>query len=136
MNGGPFHRDGSLVGAVLIEDGTIVSDDFGSTVGLGVASASSSKFWIMGRLDSAEQALELGVQQFVSGFDWLVYNGRNIAANRSDTTGALRAARSALGIASNGTLLLLVSDGCEHWYVVVRTVLPFHLYLVPMHSAL
>jgi exopolysaccharide biosynthesis protein len=123
MNGGPFQRDGSLCGVVVVEDGTMVASDFGSTVGFGIAKPSPAKIgsisnasvWIMGRLQYAEVAKELNVRQFVSGFDWLVYNGRNIAAYGNNTTGADRAARSALGVTKDGTLLLVVSDGCEHW---------------------
>jgi Phosphodiester glycosidase len=124
MNGGPFQGDGSLCGVVVVENGTMVASDFGPLVGFGVAkprraenatTSSSAPVWIMGRLASVEQAKALNVQQFVSGFDWLVYNGRNIALYRNNTTGAVRAARSALGVKRDGTLLWVVSDGCEHW---------------------
>lgn len=122
MNGGPFQRDGSLCGVVVVENGTLVASDFGPMVGFGMAQSKSlknasadSSFWIMGRFESAEQMQEWNVQQFVTGFDWLVYDDYNIAAYRNNTTGAARAARSALGVKRDGTLLLVVSDGCEHW---------------------
>jgi exopolysaccharide biosynthesis protein len=55
------------------------------------------------------------LQEFVTGFDWLVYNGTVKVGN--DTTGALRAPRTVIGLDSQGRLLLLVVDGCEFWYV-------------------
>ena len=73
--------------------------------------------WVIGRIDNMTHAQTLGIEQFVTGFDWLVYNYSNVALYRNNTTGAKRASRSAVGITSNGTLLLLVTDGCEHWYV-------------------
>jgi Phosphodiester glycosidase len=133
MNGGPFHLDGSSVG-VLVKDGTTLSNDFGPNIGFGIGTvpseqksyhpnttcrhdvASYHSFWVIGRLDHASQVVELGIQQFVTGFDWLVYNYSNIVPYRNNTTGAYRASRSAVGVAANGTLFLIVTDGCEHWY--------------------
>ena len=127
MNGGPFNPNGSSVGVVIVQNGTFVSTDFGPNIGFGIATkpkaqnvtndttALVSQYWVIGRIDNITQAHTLGIEQFVTGFDWLVYNYSNIAMYRNNTTGATRASRSAIGITSNGTLLLLVTDGCEHW---------------------
>lgn len=81
----------------------------------------SSSHWVIGSMDSAEQWTDLGVTQFVTGFDWLVYNGTAVAAN--NTTGAEEAPRTAIGVNDRGILMLLVADGCEHWYVSLLMLL-------------
>jgi exopolysaccharide biosynthesis protein len=130
MNGGPFHSDGSSVGIVMVQNGTFLSKDFGPNIGFGIAtqrrmSTSDVKntttplftsFWVMGRIDTEDQARRIGIQQFMTGFDWLVYNFTNIVLYRDDTNVASsRASRSTIGITADGTVLLLVTDGCEHW---------------------
>lgn len=123
MNGGPFNSNGSSVGVVMVLNGTFASTDFGPNVGFGIATIPTSlpngtalaSYWVVGRLNNISQTRMLGIEQFVSGFDWLVYNYSNIALYRNNTTGAMRASRSAIGITADGILLLLVTDGCEHW---------------------
>jgi Phosphodiester glycosidase len=150
MNGGPFHSDGSSVGVVVVQDvnGTsqLLSNDFGPNIGIGIAmtnhslnyptknnsindkcdekvnTPTSSSFWVIGRLANETQVHALNIQQFVTGFDWLVYNYTNIVHhNISSTTTTIdptsRASRSTIGITSDGKLLLFVTDGCEHWFV-------------------
>jgi hypothetical protein len=69
------------------------------------------------------------IRNFVSGFEWLVYRGRRVAARYKTTTtrsmeepSALRAPRTAIGIDSKNNLMLLVVDGCERWYVRLRVL--------------
>jgi hypothetical protein len=147
INGGPFHSDGSSVGVVVVQNnGTqhILSNDFGPNIGIGISipnttrnntttdkvngttisSVPSTTFWVIGRLDNEAQIRALNVQQFVTGFDWLVYNYTNIPQQLYHNNGipstidaSSRASRSTIGITSDGKLLLFVTDGCEHWFV-------------------
>jgi hypothetical protein len=109
-NGGPYNADGTSVGAVIV-DGNIVEDRFDG-VGFGVT---TNRTWVIGRVESSEQARALRLQHYVTGFDWLVYNGSAVAMERNNTTGADKAPRTAVGIESEGRLMLLVADGCEKW---------------------
>jgi exopolysaccharide biosynthesis protein len=111
-NGGPYHSDGTCVGAVIV-DGIIVEDRFDS-VGFGVT-RQPNLTWVIGRVKSAEQARALRLQHYVTGFDWLVYNGSAVAMERNNTTGADKAPRTAVGVDSEGRLMLLVADGCQKW---------------------
>jgi hypothetical protein len=111
-NGGPYNTDGTCVGAVIV-DGNIVEDGFGS-VGFGVTQQ-PNRTWVIGQVESSEQARALQLQHYVTGFDWLVYNGSDVSMERNNTTGADKAPRSAVGIDSQGRLMLLVADGCEKW---------------------
>jgi exopolysaccharide biosynthesis protein len=111
-NGGPYNSDGMCVGAVIV-DGNIVKDHFDG-VGFGVTHA-PNRTWVIGQVESAEQARALRLQHYVTGFDWLVYNGEDVAMGRNNTTGAVKAPRTAVGIDSEGRLMLLVADGCEKW---------------------
>lgn len=60
----------------------------------------------------------LGLQYYVTGFDWLVYNGIAVADQFNNTTGADKAPRTAIGVDGEGKLMLLVVDGCQRWYVL------------------
>jgi len=43
------------------------------------------RYWIVGRLrDASRDDEELRVEQFVTGFDWLVYDGKNVAVDDGD----------------------------------------------------
>jgi hypothetical protein len=144
VNGGPFHADGSSVG-VLVVDGSLVKDDTlgPNVVGFGVTrprrrytrrddgrhdvlddddntdnNNNNTKAthhlasWVLGTPPS--QAVLADLEWFVTGFDWLVREGVNVASH--DATGAPRAARTAVGIdGHDGSLVLLVADGCERW---------------------
>jgi hypothetical protein len=121
-NGGPFQKDGSCVGAV-VSNGHVVAQEFGS-VGFGLASQWEQdenrqvSRWVIGSIDNTTQATTLGLQQFVTGFDWLVYDGMAVStAEFNNTTGAEEAPRTAIGVNNKGQLMLLVTDGCELWYV-------------------
>jgi exopolysaccharide biosynthesis protein len=111
-NGGPYHSDGTCVGAVIV-DGNIVEDRFDS-VGFGVT-RQPNRTWVIGPVESSEQARALRLQHYVTGFDWLVYNGSAVAMDRNNTTGSDKAPRTAVGIDSEGRLMLLVADGCQKW---------------------
>ena len=111
-NGGPFQADGTCVGAAIV-NGKVVADDFGGT-GFGVTKGPETK-WVLGAVDSIQKAQELGVQHYVTGFDWLVENGQNVAKLYNNTTGGEKAPRTAIGIDFEGRLLQMVADGCEHW---------------------
>jgi hypothetical protein len=113
-NGGPYHTDGTCVGAVIV-DGNIIEDRFDS-VGFGVT-RQPNQTWVIGQVKSSEQARALRLQHYVTGFDWLVYNGSAVAMERNNTTGVDKAPRTAIGIDAEGRLMLLVADGCEKWYV-------------------
>lgn len=146
-NGGPFSRDGSCVGAVVANGRTVVGEFGAGAVGFGVAYYSVSPrrrrrrpsslrrqqeeeedgndddgddrelVWVVGAIESAAQAAGLGLRHFVTGFDWLVYDGKAVASAFNNTTGAEEAPRTAVGVNQQGKLMLLVADGCELWYV-------------------
>ncbi|KAL7569227.1 hypothetical protein ACA910_016782 [Epithemia clementina (nom. ined.)] len=110
INGGPFHKDGSTAGALII-DGKIIIDDFGGAAGFGVTGKPTVQ-WVLGSL-TKERAYQLGVVHFVTGFDWLVYNGENVAAKQRFKPAIKRAPRTAVGVDKTGNLLIIVADGCE-----------------------
>jgi len=59
------------------------------------------------------------LESFVTGFYWLVYDGVVVAKDDDNGKGTelQRAARTAIGTTSDGSLVILVVDGCEKWYV-------------------
>jgi hypothetical protein len=71
---------------------------------------------VVGSLSTREQ-LD-ATQDFVTGFGWLVYQGRNVVVEPDDEkrTGAARAPRTAVGVTGSGRLVVVVADGCEKWY--------------------
>jgi exopolysaccharide biosynthesis protein len=111
-NGGPYHEDGTCTGAVIVNGDTVI-DRFDG-VGFGIT-RKPSKMWVIGSVASAEQAATLGLQHYVTGFDWLVYSGKSVATERNNTTGASQAPRTAVGVDAVGRLMLLVADGCQNW---------------------
>jgi hypothetical protein len=135
VNGGPYQTDGTPVG-VVIANGTIVAggddhtDDTTNSVGFGITR--DGNYYILGNInakrrrrdDNDDNGIAINedddniiddLQEFVTGFDWLVYNGTAQVGN--DTTGAVRAPRTAIGVDGHGRLLWFVVDGCEVWYV-------------------
>ena len=102
-NAGPYQADGSCVGSVAIQGRWIQTDG-------GVGWGRTATEYIFGDVDPQQ---EVGIVNFVTGFDWLVYKGQSVAFN--NTTGALRAPRTAVGIDTLGRLMILVVDGCEWW---------------------
>jgi len=123
-NGGPFHADGTCAGAVIVNSTTIAFDFEGSSVGFGITTNqhpsnnnnNDQQQWVIGNVQSEQYAIdELGLQYFVTGFDWLVYEGISVARQFNNTTGAERAPRTAIGVTKDGILLILVADGCQLW---------------------
>ena len=112
VNGGPFHRDGSTAGALII-DGKVIIDDFGGASGFGVTAGPSPQ-WILGPV-SEQDVTRLGIVDYVTGFDWLVYNGHNVATKQQHMPAIKRAPRTAVGVDKFGNLILMVADGCERW---------------------
>jgi exopolysaccharide biosynthesis protein len=114
-NGGPFQKDGESVGGVVI-DFDIVSTDFSpENVGFGISH--DEKYWILGGIANASEAKELGVQYYLTGFDWLVYQGTPTSQNEYHTGKHHdRAPRTAIGVDKHGRLLLLLVDGCEECF--------------------
>lgn len=110
-NGGPFESltNGVCTGAVLM-DGNVISGRFSSSsVGFGKTQGNR---WVLGGLADENEAQQIGVTDFVTGFGWLVYNGRAVVSD-NNPTGAVKAPRTAIGINPQGELLLLVVDGCQ-----------------------
>jgi len=113
-NGGPFQVDGSCVGAVIV-NGNVIANDFGGTgFGITTTRGPQSSSWVIGTIDTVQQAQDLGIQHYVTGFDWLVEYGENVVVDNN--TGGKEAPRTAIGVDHQGRLLLMVADGCEHWY--------------------
>ena len=139
VNGGPFHRDGTCAGAVLLvedddnDNATVVrADDFGS-VGLG--RTKDDTMWIIGPVASEREAIvDLDLRYYVTGFDWLVYDGKVVASQFNNTTGADQAPRTAVGLTASGVLVIVVADGCQFWYVLVPhdTYCPGSIYPTPL----
>jgi hypothetical protein len=121
-NGGPFNPDGTSSGPLVLK-GKLhhhqsnhhqQTDESSDYIGFGTT---RNKEWVLG---SFAQVRHLDPWDFVTGFNWLVYDGTMVANNSQNPTGAYQAARTAIGVDWNSTLLLIVSDGCERWYVTLR----------------
>lgn len=119
VNAGPFGRDGEPVGSV-VSNGRVrqFEPPSGDFVGFGVTEPrtnASASAWVVGSL-SAVTDLE-SLREFVTGFGWLVYQGRNVVVEPDDDerTGAMRAPRTAMGVTAHGSLVVVVADGCEKW---------------------
>ncbi len=108
-NAGPYHADGSSVGLV-VSHGEIRHESYG---GVGFGLTKDSTHWVLGTPNRSDVFY---LSDFVTGFDWLVRDGAMV--NSTDTTGAVLAARTAIGVDDEGRLLLMVIDGCEKWYVL------------------
>jgi hypothetical protein len=119
-NGGPFNPDGTSSGPLVIK-GKLQSSNHHQTEAasdhIGFGTTRDNNTWVIG---SFAQVRHLDLWNFVTGFNWLVYDGRIVANNSHNPTGAYQAARTAIGVDWNSTLLLMVSDGCERWYVPNR----------------
>ena len=118
MNGGPFHRDGSSVGLVSM-NGTVISN--GTTKFPGFGTTRDGAAFVLGAFQSATDLASHDVLDFVTGFDWLVWDGA-VLVPPDDPTGAVRAPRSAIGVDYDSNTLLLVVDGCEKWWVGCHTM--------------
>ncbi|KAG7373071.1 exopolysaccharide biosynthesis protein [Nitzschia inconspicua] len=115
-NGGPFAVDGLNTGPTVISgmlqrttnsslyDTTLVG--FGTTI---------HHEWLLGnyRQLQAQYGSNVSIDNFCTGFGWLVYRGTVVANNTVNPTGAYRAPRTAIGLDRHGNVLLVVADGCE-----------------------
>lgn len=137
-NGGPFHADGTSVG-IVVSNGHMIHESYGG-IGFGLyvppekqhqrqersqSQQQSQSKWVLGKLVNASQTV--GLQHFVTGFDWLVWEGTNVAVvvedrsndsnyNNNETSArVVKSARTAVGIDFDGKLVMLVADGCEKW---------------------
>ena len=121
VNGGPFHADGTSCGPIVV-DGVLVQGAGSSGDLIGFGRTDRSEF-LLGSYQqfmdgSKSRASHHGfIQSFITGFHWLVYDGKVVA--RDDDNGheskIQRAARTAIGTTSDGSLVILVVDGCEKW---------------------
>ncbi|OEU06104.1 hypothetical protein FRACYDRAFT_256530 [Fragilariopsis cylindrus CCMP1102] len=96
---------------------------------------SKKKYWVMGTYGQLVSTLSSSssnnsntntkkkIWNFVTGFDWLVYNGKslvndnnsNINNNNPTMAGrAYRAPRTVIGLDQDSNVILLVVDGCEY----------------------
>lgn len=108
-NGGPYNADGSGIGLVVNHQ-QIWHESYG---GVGFGLARDGLHWAIGTPEAADAS---NLSDFVTGFDWLVRDGALV--NHTDTTGAVKSARTAIGVDWQGRLVLIVVDGCEKWYVL------------------
>jgi Phosphodiester glycosidase len=127
VNAGPFERDGKFVGSV-VSNGRVrqykpPSADY---VGFGVTEprANATSSWVVGSLSTVDELESL--RDFVTGFGWLVYQGRDVVVEPDDEerTGAARAPRTAIGVTTHGSLVVVVADGCEKWCVSQQGTCP------------
>ncbi len=142
-NGGPFDKGGRWNSGPTVSEGRLIrtkpcpekSQFFGfgiafeETPGNSRKSKKSAKHrhWIMGQYGQlVRSSSSLSIWDFVTGFGWLVYNGRprvtspnsnndDDDVNQLDPTGATRAPRTAVGLDKDSNLMLLVVDGCQNW---------------------
>ena len=105
VNGGPFQADGTPVGLVVAQGHILRQVGSPTDVGFG----SNGTHYHIGSITDA-----VHLQDYVTGFDWLVRDARNVVVE--DKTGAHRAARTAMGVTTDGQLVLAVTNGCERWY--------------------
>jgi hypothetical protein len=112
-NGGPFHADGSSCGPVVMR-GQLLENANSTTTTTDMVGFGTSKRneWLLG---TYQQFASSDVYDFVTGFGWLVYDGNVVADDTDNPTGAVRAARTAIGLNDANELLLFVADGCEKW---------------------
>ena len=140
-NGGPFDKGGRWNSGPTVSEGRLIrtkpSPEKSEFFGFGIAfeetpgNSSNSKtstkhrHWIMGQYGQlVRSSSSLSIWDFVTGFGWLVYNGKtrvtsrnsnNNDVNQLDPTGAIRAPRTAVGLDKDSNLMLLVVDGCQNW---------------------
>ena len=117
INGAPFHRNSTTWG-VLVTNGTVRSEYWNQGVGLGTT---RNGHYAIGTLESLEEVQDYRVVDFITGFDWLVEKGINVADH--DESGVLEAPRTAMGVDREGRWMALVADGCERWYASGRDLL-------------
>lgn len=129
-NGGFFNvQDGTCLGNV-VEDGLLIQPSRWRTPVFGILASGEAVIGYIGEafsLNTTSEAMDISgkqVLQMVSGLIWLVRDGRNNVRAaveqedpRAQTTGSLqyfaevRSARTALGIDTQGRIILVVVEG-------------------------
>jgi len=126
-NGGPFDKGGRWNSGPTVVNGSLVRTkshaEKSQFVGFGIGTQntlgnsqepSSNRYWVMGRYGQLVQSSVVTLWDFVTGFEWLVYDGK-ACVTHTNPTGAIRAPRTAIGLDKDSNLMLLVVDGCELW---------------------
>jgi len=128
-NGGPFHADGTSLGTLIVQHRILQSGVDPALVGFGsivqpTTTTITQSQWIVGRVEDLAPWQRSRVSFFVTGFEWLVYDGVPVTNTSSTRKVGLadRAPRTAVGVTNDGKLLQVVSDGCEQWYGI-----PFYM---------
>jgi hypothetical protein len=130
-NGGPFDAQGWTTGPTIV-NGQLVRTTPNSLLDstlVGFGTTAKTKQWILGNYrqfitsynnnnNNDNSSLVDDIDNFCTGFGWLVYDGQVVANNTINPTGAKRAPRTAIGLDYDGNVLLVVVDGCEKWYVI------------------
>lgn len=139
-NGGPFDEGGRWNSGPTVSNGKLIRTKphpeesgfvgfgIGTTETINSSSSSSEKsannrYWVIGRYGQLVPSSTVTLWDFVTGFKWLVYNGKPrvtypyniISTSPPNPTGAIRAPRTAVGLDKDSNLMLLVVDGCQHW---------------------
>lgn len=106
VNGGPFQSywSGGCIGPT-ISHGNIMSQDWNTSYASFGLTAGGE--WIIGHISQQLQS-QYSVREAVTGFGWLVHDGKSVAPPDDHV-----AQRTAIGILAHGELLLLQVDGCE-----------------------
>jgi len=107
VNGGPFNSYlfGGCIGP-MISRGNVLSEDWNTSyASFGLT---SSNRWIIGHL-TQEVSKSKGVQELVTGFGWLVRDGKVVVPLEASKV----AQRTAAGVDGRGRLVFFQNDGCE-----------------------
>ena len=117
-NGGPYNEDGTSSGSLVLQ-GKHYHNNKNHTNLAGFGTTTNQE-WVFGNYFDILGTSDTTLWDFVTGFEWLVQDSQ-VVQNKVNPTGAVRAARTAVGVDTDGNLLLLVSDGYEKWYRYVKT---------------
>ena len=134
-NGGPFTvNKGGCIGAVISE-GNVQSSGF-SAGGDAMFGRTKKGEWVIGHVANKSVADSLEIEELVTGFGWLVYNGSSVVGeesveseesavvgehsdgdrsygDRTQLQGGFQAPRTVVGVDHQGRLMMLEVDGCE-----------------------
>jgi len=138
-NGGPFDEGGRWNSGPTVSNGKLIRTkphpEESGFVGFGIGTtgttsssrgsgekSAKNRYWVIGRYGQLVPSSTVTLWDFVTGFEWLVYNGKprvtypynTISTNPPNPTGAIRAPRTAVGLDKESNLMLLVVDGCQH----------------------
>ncbi len=139
-NGGPFDKGGKWNSGPTVSKGRMIRTkpfpEKSQFVGFGIAhrsipsgsntsgNSTNYRHWVLGEYSQLiRSSSPLSIWDFVTGFGWLVYDGKprvtrssnHSAMKKHNPTGAVRAPRTAVGLDKDSNLMLLVVDGCQNW---------------------